>query len=149
MASSYTEKEVQILHDEYTANPCLEVVDKLSVRLNRPRKSIIAKLVKEGIYVTRGYRTKTGESPITKLQLVRSLEDALDSKFPGLDKAPKTTLKILSENVVEMASLLEDTLEEVKHLSQLAESRKEMLKTSRNSDDPITVLHEGRLENLD
>jgi len=144
VASSYTEKEVQILHDEYTANPCLEVVDRLSVRLNRPRKSIIAKLVKEGIYITRGYRTKTGEIPITKLEYVRSVEDALDTKLPGLDKAPKTTLKALSESVVEIVSLLEDSLEEVKHLSQVAESRREMLQKSRDFNDPITVLHEGK-----
>ena len=144
MASSYTDKEVQILHDRYTANPCLEVVDKLSVELNRPRKSIIAKLVKEGIYITRGYRTKTGDVPITKLEYVRTIEDALDTRLPGLDKAPKTTLKALSESVVDTAQLLEDTLEEVANWSQLAEVRGDMLKKSRDSDDPITILHEGK-----
>ena len=64
--SNYTPREVEKLIDIYTANPCLETVDKLTVELNKPRKSIIAKLVKEGVYVTRGYRTKTGEVPVTR-----------------------------------------------------------------------------------
>ena len=70
MPSSYTEKEVNKMIDVYTDNPCMETVEKLMTLLNRPKKSIIAKLVKEGVYVTRGYRTKTGEVPITKLELV-------------------------------------------------------------------------------
>jgi hypothetical protein len=118
MASSYTPKEVNEMIDIYTENPCLEVVAKLSVKLNRPRKSIISKLVKEGVYITRGYRSKTGKLPITKLQLVRACEDALDIKLPGLDKAPKPTLQLLSDTTVELAQLLEDCLEELKHAGE-------------------------------
>jgi hypothetical protein len=114
VVSNYTQAEVDKMVDIYTENPCLEVVNKLSVLLNKPRKSIISKLVKEGVYIRKGYRTKTGEVSITKLQLVRSIEDALDTKFPDLDKAPKSTLKALSTTVVDQAQLLEDALEELK-----------------------------------
>ena len=113
MASSYTNKEVNTMIDIYTENPCLEVVAKLSVLFNRPRRSIISKLSKEGVYVTRGYRSKSGALPITKLQLVRAIEDALDIKLPGLDKAPKPTLQLLSDTVVDQTQLLEDSLEEI------------------------------------
>jgi len=113
MVSSYTRKDVDTMIDLYTENPCIEMVNKLSVLLNRPKKSIISKLSKEGVYIKKGYTTKTGETPITKLQLVRSIEDALDTKLPDLDKAPKATLKALSTSVVEQAQLLEDTLEDL------------------------------------
>jgi len=113
MASSYTKKETEKLIDTYTATPDLKTVGRLSVLLNKPKKSIISKLVKEGVYIKKGYVTKTGETPITKLQLVRSIEDALDTKLPDLDKAPKTTLKALSDIVVEQAQMLEDALEDL------------------------------------
>jgi len=113
VASSYTNKQVDKMIDIYTDNPCLEVVNKLSVMFNRPRKSIISKLSKEGVYIKLGYRSKSGEVPITKLQLVRSIEDALDIKLPGLDKTQKATLKLLSDTVVEQTQMLEDTLEEL------------------------------------
>ena len=114
MVSNYSKKETDKLIDMYTANPCLEMVNKCAVLLNKPRKSIISKLSKEGVYIRKGYLTKTGETPITKLQLVRSLEDALDTKFPDLAKAPKSTLQVLSDVVIEQSQLLEDALEELK-----------------------------------
>lgn len=94
---AYTETQTQKIIEIYTANPTLETVDRLSVRFNKPRKSLISKLVKEGVYVAKGYRSKTGEKPITKLALVRNIEHILDLKLPGLDKAPKGTLKMLFE----------------------------------------------------
>lgn len=114
MVSNYTKKDVDKLIDIYTANPCLGTVNKLAVLFNKPRKSIISKLSKEGVYIRKGYVTKTGETPITKLQLVRSIEDALDTKFSDLEKAPKGTLKALSDVVIEQSQLLEDALEELK-----------------------------------
>jgi hypothetical protein len=124
--ATYTEKEVKILHELYGANPCLEVVDKLSVKLNKPRKSIISKLVKEGIYVTRRYTDKRGNTPITKLAIVRSIENSLSLQLPGLDKAPKGTLIQLEQNISEMSTVLDElqecyetinTLQEMIHVS--------------------------------
>lgn len=128
---TYTKKEVEKMVDLYTDNPCLEVVDKLSVLLNKPRKSVIAKLVKEGVYLRRGYRSKTGEIPITKLDLVHDIEDALDTKLPGLDKAPKITLKELRTTVIDSVQLLEDSLEELKNASGLNETYQDLLKVAR------------------
>lgn len=119
MASTYTKKEIDQMVDLYTTNPCIEVVNKLSVLLNRPRKSIISKLVKEGVYVTRGYRSKTGATPITKLQLVRSIEVMLDTRLPDLDKTPKATLLLLSKTILEMSDSLEEALQELKDASEV------------------------------
>lgn len=140
--SNYTQKEVDKLVEIYTENPCIETVNKLTIELNKTKKSIIAKLVKEGVYVTKGYRTKTGDIPITKLEMVRSLEDVLDVTLPGLDKAPKTTLKLLSDTVVDMSDLLESSLEEIASLKDVERVRSEM-KNLRNFDDPLAILAEG------
>lgn len=126
MASSYTKKETEKLIDTYTATPDLKTVGRLSVLLNKPKKSIISKLVKEGVYLKKGYTTKSGDKPITKLQLVRSIEDALDTKLPDLDKAPKTTLKALSDIVVEQAQMLEDVLQELSDKSEVDRVRDEI-----------------------
>jgi hypothetical protein len=126
MPSSYSEKEVKQLIDVYTANPCMETVERLMTLLNRPKKSIISKLVKEGVYVTHRYLSKTGEAPITKLEIVRSIEDALDTSLPGLDKAPKITLKELNRAILEQTRLFEEALEELQELSETDRVRKEM-----------------------
>ena len=149
MPSSYTEKEVQKMIDIYTANPCIETVERLMTVLNKPKRSIIAKLVKEGVYVNKIYRTKTGEIPVTKLEYVRSIEDALDLTLPGLDKAPKNTLKRLSRTIVEQTEYFEDALDQVQKLTESNRVLREMSNvnqrtflTSGDDDfyDPISTL---------
>lgn len=146
MPSNYTKKEVDKMIDVYTANPCIETVERLMTLLNKPKKSIISKLVKEGVYVTKSYRTKTGELPVTKLELVRSIEDSLDIRLPGLDKTPKTTLKALSKAIVEQTELFEDALDQVQELSESHQVMSEMLGNKRienrssNFHDPISIL---------
>jgi len=125
--ASYTEKEVIKMTDVYCDNPGLETVARLATMFNRPKKSIISKLVKEGVYIKRGYRSKRGEIPITKLQIVRSIEDALDIKLPGLDKAPKGTLKALSKGVLEVAELVEEALDNLKDAVETDNTQREML----------------------
>ena len=97
---TYTASDTAKLIQLYEENPTLEMVNKLSVLFNKPKKSIIGKLSKEGVYQARGYRSKTGEIPITKLAIVRQIEDLLEDKFPGLDKAPKLTLVKLYKKLI-------------------------------------------------
>ena len=153
MPSNYTEKEVQKLIDVYTENPCMETVEKLMTLLNRPKKSIIAKLVKEGVYITRGYRTKTGEIPVTKLAMVRTIEDTLDLSLPGLDKAPKDTLKKLSDTVTELEALLDEALDLLKSrteqnrvLKEMADINDRTFYQDREDDfyDPIATLGDDK-----
>ena len=138
MPSSYTEKQVNQMIDIYTNNPCIETVERLMTILNKPKRSIISKLVKEGVYITKGYRTKTGDTPVTKLELVRSIEEALDVTLPGLDKAPKSTLKLLQKTVSEQTYFLEETLDNIRYLSENERITKEML--AQKDNDVFTLL---------
>ena len=123
---TYTTKEVEKLHEVYGNNPILETVDRLSVLLNKPRKSIIAKLVKEGIYQRRGYRTKGGAVPITKIALVRKLEASLGIKLLDLEKAPKGTLQLLVDHVCDMADTLEDLMGDISLATEVSRVRSEI-----------------------
>jgi len=131
VASSYSLKEVEVMHEMYTDNPCIEVVRKLAVLFNRPQKSIISKLSKEGIYMPIGYLTKTGKKPITKLQTLYKIERALDVKLPGLDKSPKATLERLETAVTDTTGMLEVAMSDLVDLTHIAASQAEMLKIKK------------------
>ncbi len=144
MSRAYSETETQKLIDSYSENPCIETVRKLAVKFNRPQKSIIAKLASEGVYVTRGYTDYAGEKPITKIELVRQVEDALDITVPGLDKCPKQSLKKLTRAITDLAHHFDQALDEIADLSENARIREDMKSSkSSKSSDEITILLEG------
>ena len=74
----------------------------LADELQKSVKSIIGKLSREGVYRREIYKTKSGELPVTKVEIVSNIADSLgievDSLF-GLEKTPKATLKILEEAI--------------------------------------------------
>ncbi len=86
--------------EKYQAKPDRETVDKLAEELNKSIKSIIGKLSREGVYRKAVYKTKTGELPVTKAELIIKIADTLNAnseKLKGLEKAPKQELKYLYE----------------------------------------------------
>ena len=98
MASNYNAKQVSFMIEEYTANPNRETVDKLAETLNKSIKSIIGKLSREGVYQKAIYKTKTGEVPITKAEIIINIAEVLganEKRLKGLEKAPKQELKYL------------------------------------------------------
>ena len=98
MAANYTEEQVQYMVDKYTAKPNRETVDKLAEKLNKSIKSIIGKLSREGVYQKAIYRTKTGEIPMTKAEIILDIAKLLDTDYnrlAGLEKSPKQDLKHL------------------------------------------------------
>ncbi len=100
MSVNYTEEQVQYMITAYQTQPCRETVENLAEEFNKSIKSIIGKLSREGVYRKTEYKTKTGENPITKKELVEELAGALgidSSKIAGLEKAPKADLKNLVE----------------------------------------------------
>ena len=102
MAVNYTQEEVAVMIDRYVANPSRDTVEELAVEFNKSIKSIIGKLSREGVYQKAIYKTKTGELPITKAELIVQLADVMNSdsaKLVGLEKAPKQDLKYLLEKV--------------------------------------------------
>jgi len=139
MPKQYTDRETREIVELYEAHPNLETVDMLCVKFNRTRKSIIAKLSKEGVYQTKGYRTKRGEVPISKLEMVRQIEDALDDKFPGLDKTPKDTLKALKDHVLEVTYLLDNSLNDIYDLRENQAILKEIIGTKNRSIENVDL----------
>ena len=95
---------VEQMIEAYQINPSRETVDKLAESLDKSVKSIIGKLSREGVYQKQVYKTKTGEVPMTKQEIVVMMAEVLDidsSKIMGLEKAPKQDIKFLSEVVSE------------------------------------------------
>ena len=98
MSVNYTPEQVEHMIEEYTNKPTRETVENLADNLDKSIKSIIGKLSREGVYKKTIYKTKTGEDPETKKEIVQELAEKLDINYEavaGLEKAPKTALKIL------------------------------------------------------
>ena len=98
MAANYTDEQVQYMVKKYTAEPNRNTVDELALKLNKSIKSIIGKLSREGVYQKAIYRTKTGELPMTKGEIIVNIAELLEAdynKIAGLEKSPKQDLKYL------------------------------------------------------
>lgn len=99
---NYTKEQVDYMVAEYTEEPTRETVEILAEELNKSVKSIIGKLSREGVYKKTEYTTKTGEKPITKLEIVQELAELLEipvENLSGLEKSPKTVLKLLRSRI--------------------------------------------------
>jgi len=97
----YTQEETDFLLDYYSqAENKQKSIEELSEKLQKPRRSIIGKLSRLGVYEKKVYLTKRGDPPITKLELVAMLAEkngwALE-ELEGLEKAPKEVLKYMLE----------------------------------------------------
>lgn len=95
---NYTEKETQYIVTWYKENPSMVTVQSLAEELGKSTKSIIGKLSREGVYERAIYKNKSGDLPITKVEIVSSIADNLGvevESLVGLEKAPKATLKTL------------------------------------------------------
>lgn len=98
--SNYDEETTAEIIAEYKNSPTRETVEEIAKRIGRSTKSVIGKLSREGVYRRESYTTKTGEKPITKVELLHLLAEAIDiplEKLEGLEKAPKPVLKTLLE----------------------------------------------------
>lgn len=114
MASNYTEAQVTDMVARYTEKPDRETVENLAKELNKSIKSVIGKLSREGVYQKTEYLTKSGEKPVTKLELVSALGDVLDIPdqwLEGLEKAPKPVLKRIVDMLEEAQANYENNQE--------------------------------------
>ena len=95
---NYTQDQTEYMVEQYKNKPSRITVDRLAKELDKSPKSIIGKLSREGVYRRSVYKTKTGETPVTKTELVEELAYAFEidpGVLAGLEKAPKAVLKIL------------------------------------------------------
>jgi hypothetical protein len=100
--SNYSEAETAMVINAYLDEPTRETVDGLAEHLGRSTKSIIGKLSREGVYRREVYVSKTGESPITKVEMVSNIAESLGvevSALAGLEKSPKASLRNLEKAV--------------------------------------------------
>ena len=95
---NYTKEQTEYIINEYKSNPTMNTVLCLAEELNKTHKSIIGKLSREGVYERAVYKSKSGEVPITKVEIVSSIAENLGievENLTGLEKSPKATLKTL------------------------------------------------------
>jgi len=99
---SYTEQITKELIEAYEDEPTRETVERLAETYGKSVKSIIGKLSREGVYRREVYRSKTGDLPVTKVEVVNSIADVLGiepESLAGLEKAPKAALRNLEKAV--------------------------------------------------
>ena len=95
---NYNKETTAYIVLKYTLEPNTETVQELAKELSKSTKSIIGKLSREGVYQRASYTSKTGEKPITKVELVSNIATNLGVEIEalaGLDKSPKAALKAL------------------------------------------------------
>ena len=102
---NYTEDQTKFIIETYKQKPDRVTVEMLANDLDKSVKSIIGKLSREGVYRREIYKTKTGELPVTKVEIVSNIADDLGIEVEsllGLEKAPKATLKKLETAIKEL-----------------------------------------------
>lgn len=99
-AANYSDEMVAEMVFHYEANPTKDTVDKLAVEFNKSTRSIVAKLVREGVYVAAPRVTKTGAPVVRKADLVIQIQNAVGQELPTLEKASKADLQLLLDSVV-------------------------------------------------
>ena len=95
---NYTKEQTEYIINEYKKEPNMHTVLCLAEELNKTHKSIIGKLSREGVYERAVYKNKSGELPVTKVEIVSSIAENLGLEaehLTGLEKAPKATLKTI------------------------------------------------------
>tara|TARA_X000001382_G_C3144337_1_gene170735 strand:- start:232 stop:549 length:318 start_codon:yes stop_codon:yes gene_type:complete len=100
---NYNDRETEYLVETYRQTPTPETVTMLADELGKSNKSIIGKLSREGVYQRSVYVSKSGEAPITKIDLVSLIASNLDLEdkrhlLEGLEKAPKQVLILLQQS---------------------------------------------------
>ena len=92
---NYTDAMVSELVAAYEDAPTRATVDEFADKFNKPARSIIAKLVREGVYKAVARATKQGTPVVRKSELVEQIEGNLGNSFPSLVKASKADLQAL------------------------------------------------------
>lgn len=100
--TAYTPEQSIELLEAYQANPTPETVEAFAVKFGKTVKSVVAKLSREGVYKKKEYKTKTGDSPVSKESLADQIGMLLnmnEADISSLTKANKTALNIIAEFV--------------------------------------------------
>ena len=95
---NYTDAMVDRMVGEYTATPSVETVTTLAKEFGKTKRSVIAKLVREGVYQAQERTTKSGAPIVRKADLVEQIESYfVGASLPSLVKASKADLQRMVE----------------------------------------------------
>jgi bisphosphoglycerate-dependent phosphoglycerate mutase len=100
-AKNYTDEQVSMMIEKYQANPSRETVDILAEELGKNARSVIAKLSREGVYVTQPKVTKRGEPVIKKSELVSDIAVLLNADIQNIATLEKAT-KVDLQNLIDL-----------------------------------------------
>ena len=92
---NYTDALTKTIIAAYNKEPTLENAKKIAVENNRTLKSIIAKLVSEGVYKKKERVTKAGAPIVTKMELVKKINAHFNIEINSLVKGTKADLQTL------------------------------------------------------
>jgi hypothetical protein len=92
---NYSDAMVDSMVEQYNAAPTRETVEALAAEFNKPVRSIIAKLSREGVYQPVARATKQGAPVVRKEELVAQIQANMGIEVPSLAKATKGDLQIL------------------------------------------------------
>ncbi len=95
---NYSDIQVATMIECYTTEPTRATVDALARKFNKNSRSIIAKLVREGVYQTPVRVTKTGAPVVRKAAIIANINANLglaDSDLASLEKTSKADLEAL------------------------------------------------------
>jgi len=97
VAKNYTEEMVDAMVADYQANPTPDTVAALATEFNKSTRSIVAKLVREGVYKAQPRAVAAKVAVVRKADLVAQLQTELGAQagFPSLEKASKADLQNL------------------------------------------------------
>jgi hypothetical protein len=96
---NYTDEMVARMEEVYSANPTRETAETLAAELEKPVRSVIAKLSNMGIYKAQARLTKSGAPVVRKEDIVAELQALVGVQVPTLAKATKVDLQKLVEAV--------------------------------------------------
>lgn len=96
-AAAYTDEELELIRSDYEKMPTRETVDMLADQLDKPFRSIVAKLVHMGIYVVPKRTSKDGREIRSKVMMAKDIGEWFGLEIPSLEKAGKLDLAKLWE----------------------------------------------------
>ena len=100
---NYTPEQTAMLRAAYLASPEKATVEAMATKMGKTTKSIVAKLVREGVYVKPGKVSKDGLPVVRKNDLVEKIAAEIgitSDKLDGLEAAPKNALKLILSALV-------------------------------------------------
>lgn len=94
-AVNYTDEMTAELVSAYRSEPTAQTVEAFSLKFDRSVRSIVAKLVREGVYKKPEYVGKTGQKPIFKEAIVQTIAGRLDLADNEADSLSKVNRSVL------------------------------------------------------